>query len=137
MYSRTRSSTCGHATRRCPLVADYKPVDGIIGGGVTFPNGEVRDHLGDGYNLNFGAVFNVNAAIGIEGRNSFNGLGQETESLYSGLPDARCACGADRLLRRHEHAVCGTVNLVARRPTERRRTVDCHGRGRVLPSDAK
>jgi opacity protein-like surface antigen len=46
--------------------------------GFTSPNSEVRDHLGDGYNINFGLQFNVTPIIGIEGLYSFNGLGSKS-----------------------------------------------------------
>ena len=93
MYSRTAVLLVATLLAGVPANAqDYKPVDGIIGGGVTFPNGEVRDHLGDGYNLNFGAVFNVNPAIGIEGLYSFNGLGQKHISIPIPRRPVRLRC---------------------------------------------
>ena len=57
---------------------DVRPVQFSFGAGVTWPNSEVRDHLGNGYNINFGLQFNVNKNIGIEGLYSFNGLGDKT-----------------------------------------------------------
>ena len=84
--------------------AQDKKVNVSIGGGFTAPNSEVRDHLGDGYNFNFGVQVNVTPVIGIEGLYSFNGLGEKQISLpVSGTPggDDR----ADRFFRQHEHAV--------------------------------
>ena len=52
-------------------------VDFSLGGGFTAPNSEVRDHLGDGYNFNFGVQVNVSRAVAIEGLYSFNGLGEK------------------------------------------------------------
>lgn len=57
---------------------DVRPVQVSFGAGVTWPNSEVRDHLGNGYNINFGLQFNVTKNIGIEGLYSFNGLGDKT-----------------------------------------------------------
>ena len=57
--------------------AQDKLVDVNIGGGYTFALSDVRDHLGDGYNVNFGVTFNLSESIGIQGEYSFNGLGQK------------------------------------------------------------
>jgi opacity protein-like surface antigen len=56
-------------------------VDFSLGGGFTAPNSEVRDHLGDGYNFNFGVQVNVSRAVAIEGLYSFNGLGSKDISI--------------------------------------------------------
>jgi len=61
--------------------AQDKPVEISLGGGWTMPNSEVRDHLGNGYNFNFGVQVNVNPIIGIEGLYSFNGLGEKRISI--------------------------------------------------------
>jgi opacity protein-like surface antigen len=63
------------------VMAQDKPVNVSIGGGFTMPNADVRDHLGDGYNFNFGVQVNVTPMIGIEGLYSFNGLGQKQVSI--------------------------------------------------------
>src|SRR4026208_993903 len=66
---------------------DVRPVNVSLGGGFTLPNSDVRDHLGDGYNFNFGVQVNVSPVIGIEGLYSFNGLGSKRISLdVSGTP---------------------------------------------------
>jgi len=63
----------------CPMTAQAQEdrVDFSLGGGFTAPNSEVRDHLGDGYNFNFGVQVNVSRAVAIEGLYSFNGLGEK------------------------------------------------------------
>jgi hypothetical protein len=63
------------------LEAQEKRVNFSIGGGYTAPNSEVRDHLGDGYNINVGLQVNVSPVIGIEGLYSFNGLGEKRISI--------------------------------------------------------
>src|SRR3954462_326614 len=60
---------------------DVRPVNVSIGGGFTIPNSDVKDHLGDGYNFNFGVQVNVTPVIGIEGLYSFNGLGEKRISI--------------------------------------------------------
>ena len=67
--------------------AQDKKVYFSFGGGLTTPNSEVKDHLGNGYNLNFGVEVKVTPVIGIEGLYSFNGLGDKRISLpVSGTP---------------------------------------------------
>jgi len=61
--------------------AQDKPVEISLGGGWTVPNSEVKDHLGNGYNFNFGVQVNVTHIIGIEGLYSFNGLGDKRISI--------------------------------------------------------
>jgi len=61
--------------------AQDKPVDVNIGGGYTFALSDIRDHLGDGYNVNFGVTFNLSESIGIQGEYSFNGLGQKNVKI--------------------------------------------------------
>ena len=67
----------------CPMTAQAQEdrVDFSLGGGFTAPNSEVRDHLGDGYNFNFGVQVNVSRAVAIEGLYSFNGLGEKRLSV--------------------------------------------------------
>jgi opacity protein-like surface antigen len=61
--------------------AQEKRVNVSFGAGYTAPNSEVRDHLGDGYNITFGVQVNATPTIGIEGLYSFNGLGQKQISI--------------------------------------------------------
>ena len=46
--------------------AQDKKVYVSLGGGLTVPNSEVKDHLGNGYNFNFGVEVKVTPVIGIE-----------------------------------------------------------------------
>jgi opacity protein-like surface antigen len=67
--------------------AQDKRVNVSFGAGYTAPNAEVRNHLGDGYNINFGVQVNLNRHLGIEGLYSFNGLGEKQISVStSGTP---------------------------------------------------
>jgi hypothetical protein len=67
--------------------AQDKRVFGSFGAGWTMPNGEVRDRLGDGYNITFGVEVKATPTLGIEGLYSFNGLGQKQISVpVSGAP---------------------------------------------------
>ncbi len=79
------------------LVSAQDTVKVSFGGGYTAPNAEVRDHLGDGYHVNFGVQVNVTPVVGIEGLYSFNGLGQSASRSRS--PARQAAPGAHRFLR--------------------------------------
>jgi opacity protein-like surface antigen len=61
--------------------AQDKRVLFTLGGGLTAPNSEVRDHFGDGFNVSIGLQVNVTPVIGIEGLYSFNGLGDKDLSI--------------------------------------------------------
>ena len=61
--------------------AQDKKVSVSLGGGFTVPNAEVKDHLGNGYNINFGVEVKATPVIGIEGLYSFNGLGDKRLSI--------------------------------------------------------
>jgi len=72
-----------------PAVAQDKLVDVNVGAGYTFALSDIRDHLGDGYNVNFGVTFNLSETLGIQGEYSFNGLGQKTIQIpVSPTPNA-------------------------------------------------
>ena len=67
--------------------AQDKNVHVSFGGGFTVPNSDVKDHLGNGYNFNFGVEVKVTPVIGIEGLYSYNGLGEKRISIpVSGTP---------------------------------------------------
>jgi opacity protein-like surface antigen len=52
-----------------------------FGAGWTATTGAVSDHLGSGYNINFGMTIQANPKIGIHAEYSFNGLGQKQIQL--------------------------------------------------------
>jgi opacity protein-like surface antigen len=70
-----------------PASAQERKINWNAGGGYTFSLGEVRNHLGDGYNVNFGLTFNVTPVVGIQAEYSFNGLGSKELTIpVSALP---------------------------------------------------
>ncbi len=58
-----------------------KRVDFNFGSGATISTGELNNHLGSGYNINFGMTVNVTPVFGIHAEYSFNGLGQKQVQL--------------------------------------------------------
>lgn len=54
-----------------------KPVSFNIGGGFTFALSDIRDHLGDGYNINVGATIKLTDTLGFQAEYGFNGLGEK------------------------------------------------------------
>jgi hypothetical protein len=95
--------------------AQDKKVEFSIGGGYTVPNGEVRDHLGDGYNFNVGLQVNVSPVIGIEGLYSFNGLGDKRISIPV-LPTPVNGTGVPTDFFASMNMQYGTGSLVFRKP---------------------
>jgi opacity protein-like surface antigen len=71
-----------------------KRVNFNIGGGYTFAAGEVRNHLGDGYNFNLGLGVKVAKSLWFHSEYSFNGLGEKKITLpVSGAPGGSTADG--------------------------------------------
>ncbi len=94
--------------------AQDKPVKVSLGGGFTVPNSEIKDHLGNGYNFNFGVEVSASPVIAIEGLYSFNGLGQKQISVpVSGTPGGT---PVPTDFFGDMNMQYGTVNLIARKP---------------------
>ena len=101
-----------------PASAQDKKVNVNLGGGYTIALSEVRDHLGDGYNFNFGVTFNINENVGIQTEYSFTGLGQKLVDLPSVTPPPGQT--AVRNLYADMNMQSGTFNLVFKPSTEGR-----------------
>lgn len=95
--------------------AQEKKVQFTIGGGWTAPNAEVRDRIGDGYNVNLGLQVNVTPVIGIEGLYSFNGLGEKNLSIPV-FPSPVVDGGVPTDFSAGMDMQYGTVSLVVQRP---------------------
>ncbi len=95
--------------------AQHKPVNVSFGGGYTAPNSEVRDHLGDGYNLSFGVQFNVTPVIGIEGLYNFNGLGKKRISIPVEPTPNGASVPTDFFASMNMQS--GTANLIVQSPS--------------------
>ena len=94
--------------------AQDKKVSVSLGGGFTAPNSEVKEHLGNGWNFNFGVEVAVTPVIGIEGLYSFNGLGEKRISIpVSGAPGGS-AVPTDFFANMNMQY--GTANLVFQKP---------------------
>ena len=107
-------TVCTLATLPVAAQAQDKNVYVSFGGGFTMPNAEVKDHLGSGYNFNFGVEVKVTPVIGIEGLYSFNGLGEKRISVpVSGTPGG-VPVPTDFFANMNMQY--GTVNLVVQKP---------------------
>ena len=95
--------------------AQEKRVNVSLGGGFTAPNSEVRDHLGDGYNFNFGVQVNLTPMIAIEGLYSFNGLGEKTLQ-FDVFPQPLADGGVPTDVSASMNMQYGTVNLIVQAP---------------------
>jgi opacity protein-like surface antigen len=94
--------------------AQEKKVNVSVGGGFTTPNSDVRDHLGNGYNFNFGVQVNVTPVVGIEGLYSFNGLGDKRISIPVSITPGGDAVPTDFFGSMNMQY--GVGNLVLQRP---------------------
>jgi len=92
-----------------------RKVNGVFGAGYTAPNSEVRDHLGDGFNVNIGFQINATPTIGIEGLYSFNGLGQK-QIVLPVVPQPLDGSGVPTDFFADMNMQYGTAALVAQRP---------------------
>jgi len=86
-------------------------VDVNIGGGYAFALSDVRQHLGDGYNVNFGATFNLSETIGIQSEYSFNGMGQKDVKIPL-LPEPKDGQAAPTDFHADMNMQFGDVNVV-------------------------
>ncbi len=95
--------------------AQDKPVLITLGGGLTTPNGEVRDRLGNGFNFNAGVQVNTTPVFAIEFLYSFNGLGDKEISIPV-YPTPTEDGGVPTNFSAGMNMQYGTVSLVARKP---------------------
>jgi opacity protein-like surface antigen len=98
-----------------PAGAQDKKVNVSLGGGVTTPNSEVKDHLGNGYNFNFGVQVNVTPIFAIEGLYSFNGLGSKTLSIPV-FPQPINGTGVPTDFSADMNMQYGTASLIVQKP---------------------
>ncbi len=88
-----------------------KAFDVHIGGGYTFTGGEVRKHLGDGFNVNVGFTFNVSEKVGLQAEYGYNDLGDKSikvpVSIAPGAPG-----GVDTPFDASMKMQYGNVNVV-------------------------
>lgn len=89
-----------------------------VGGGYTFALSEVREHLGDGYNVDFGVTFHINENLGIQAEYSFNGMGEKLVRLPEATPPPGQTLVRD--LYANMNMQYGSFNLVFKPSTERR-----------------
>src|SRR4029453_8485067 len=107
--------------------AQDRPVQVSLGGGWTIPNSDVKDHLGDGYNFNFGVQVNVNPVVGIEGLYSFNGLGEKRISIPVSPTPGENPVPTDFFANMNMQY--GTANVGLRAPEGKGRPYGLIGRG--------
>ncbi len=95
--------------------AAERPVNFSIGFGWTFPNSEVADHLGSGWNFNIGLQGNITPVIALEGLYSFNGLGEKT--LLIDVADTPGGPTTPREFSGDMNMQYGTASLIFQRPS--------------------
>jgi opacity protein-like surface antigen len=95
-----------------------KVVDGNIGGGPTFALSDIRDHLGDGYNITAGITFNVTPTIGFQAEYGFNGLGEKRITLPV-VPGPEPGPATDTDFFANANMQYGNFNLIYKPAVER------------------
>ena len=133
MYYRTLLVLTEGLLPRSRSPAQDKKVHFSFGGGFTVPNADVKDHLGKGYNFNFGVEVKVTPVIGIEGLYSFNGLGDKRISIpVSGTPGGT---PVPTDFFGGMNMQYGMANVVIQKPDGGVRPVRPGGIGRLLSAD--
>ena len=91
-----------------------KPVNFNFGAGFTFALSDVRDHLGDGYNINAGITINLTDALGFQAEYGFNGLGEKRVQIPVYPSPVPPNTPTDRDFFANANMQSGTFNLVFR-----------------------
>jgi opacity protein-like surface antigen len=95
-----------------------KPVNVELGAGYTWVLSDAGDVFGDGYNFNFGVLFNASRLVSIEGLYSYNGLGDKTLSIpVSSVPGVE---GVPTDFTAHMNMQFGTASVIVHGPNETR-----------------
>jgi opacity protein-like surface antigen len=95
-----------------PALAQDRPVNFLIGGGVTFPTGDVADSFDMGGQFIAGLAFNFNDNIGFETDYQFHFMGGPERTFAQNIG------GASPVLIESNHQIhMGTFNIVVRTPS--------------------
>jgi hypothetical protein len=93
-----------------PALAQDKPVEFNIGGGVTFPLGDVADSFDNGWNFAAGLTFNTNEVVGFQAEYQYHRLGGPDRLFANAINP-----GGDAILIESNHQMhVGAFNLVLR-----------------------
>jgi opacity protein-like surface antigen len=101
-----------------PATAQDKAVHFTVGGGYTFALSDVRNHLGDGYNLNVGLTFDVAPTVSVQAEYGYTGLGDKSLTVPAPLAADSPTIFTGSMDMHH-----GDVNLI----------FGSHARGRANP----
>jgi len=84
-----------------------------FGGGYTIALSDVKDHLGDGYNISAGLTFNLSPVVGLQVEYGFNGLGEKQVKVPV-CPSAGCTNPTDEPFYANMNMQHVDFNLVLR-----------------------
>jgi opacity protein-like surface antigen len=107
-----------------PAHAQDKRVDVNLGAGYTFALSDVKDHLGNGYNINLGVTIWGTEMLGFQAEYSFNGLGQKQITIsqpnppIAGCPPGGCSNITSGPFYADMNMQYGNFNLVVRPPVQ-------------------
>ena len=94
-----------------PALAQDRPVNVSLGGGVTFPVGNVGDTFDTGGHFQAGVSFNFNDYVGFEADYMYHRLGGPERSFPDNLG------GAPVLIQSNHQMHVGSFNLLVRSPS--------------------
>jgi len=93
------------------VLAQDKPVEFNIGGGVTFPLGDVADSFDTGWNFAAGLTFNANEVVGFQGEYQYHRLGGPDRLFANQVQPV----STDQILIESNHQMhVGSFNVVLR-----------------------
>jgi opacity protein-like surface antigen len=94
-----------------PLAAQDRPANGIIGGGVTFPVGDIADSFNTGGHFLGGVSFNFTETVGFQADYQYHFFGGP-DRTFPGAP------GSGSVLIESNHQMhMGTFNLLVKSPS--------------------
>lgn len=98
-----------------PAAAQDKPFGFNLGGGYTGIYGAGKDHVGNGGNFVFGAMFHLNPVVSLQGEYSWTGVGKKNIKLPVSITPGGSAVPTDFYGDGNMHSF--DFNLLARVPT--------------------
>ncbi len=94
-----------------PVVAQDRPVNFSLGGGLTFPSGDVADSFDMGGHFLAGLSFNFNDAVGFEADYQYHWMPGPERSFPN------VGTSGTTLIESNHHIHMGTFNVIVRTPS--------------------
>jgi opacity protein-like surface antigen len=112
-HAETAGSVFGILIAAAPAAQDYKPVDANFGFGWTFPTTDFKESFDAGWNVAFGATFNMNAHLGLQAEYMYTRMNGPDKTIFVSQTPGLAALTNGIIESNHQMHV-GTFNLVYR-----------------------